>query len=79
VELEVGFTDAPGVFAILEQDGFFDAFKIKFEKDQTLLKLYLQKSLPRSEFILLQGKQLLGKTKRKIEKINLEKLSFCGI
>jgi len=39
VELEAGFTDAPGVFAILGQDGFFDAFKIKFEKDHNIIEI----------------------------------------
>ncbi len=33
VEFVAGFTGAPGVSAILGQDGFFDQYRIKFEKD----------------------------------------------
>lgn len=32
-EIEVGFVDAAGVSAILGQEGFFDEYRIKFEKD----------------------------------------------
>ncbi len=39
IEITTGFTDAPGVFAILGQDGFFDAFKIKFEKDHDIIEI----------------------------------------
>lgn len=33
ISVIVGFTDAPGVNAILGQEGFFDAFRVKFERD----------------------------------------------
>ena len=33
-EIIVGLVDAPGVSAILGQDGFFDQYRIKFEKDR---------------------------------------------
>jgi len=39
VEIEAGFTDAPGIFAILGQDGFFDAFRIRFEKDHDIIEI----------------------------------------
>jgi len=39
VELEVGFTDAVGISAILGQDGFFDAFRIRFEKDHDIIEI----------------------------------------
>jgi len=39
IEITAGFTDAPGVFAILGQDGFFDAFRIKFEKDHNIIEI----------------------------------------
>ena len=33
ISVVAGFTDVPGVNAILGQEGFFDAFRIKFERD----------------------------------------------
>jgi len=39
IEITAGFTDAPGVFAILGQEGFFDAFRIKFEKDHNIIEI----------------------------------------
>jgi len=39
IEIIAGFSDAPGVFAILGQDGFFDAFRIKFEKDHNIIEI----------------------------------------
>lgn len=39
IEIIAGFTDAPGVFAILGQEGFFDAFKIKFEKAHNTIEI----------------------------------------
>lgn len=39
IELIAGFADAPGVFAILGQEGFFDAFRIKFEKDHNAIEI----------------------------------------
>jgi predicted aspartyl protease len=44
IEIEAGFTDALGVIAILGQDGFFDAFKIKFEKDHDVIEITPVKS-----------------------------------
>jgi len=40
-EVWAGFADAPGVFAILGQDGFFDAFRIKFERDRNIIEITL--------------------------------------
>lgn len=34
-----GFVDSPGVAVILGQDGFFDAYKIKFEKDHGIIEI----------------------------------------
>jgi len=39
VEILVGFIDSNGVAAILGQDGFFDAYKIKFEKDHGIIEI----------------------------------------
>lgn len=39
VEILAGFIDSSGVVAILGQDGFFDAFKIKFEKDHGMVEI----------------------------------------
>ena len=39
IELLAGFADAPGIFAILGQDGFFDAFKIKFERNHNIIEI----------------------------------------
>lgn len=33
IEIIAGFVESSGVAAILGQDGFFDAFRIKFERD----------------------------------------------
>ena len=45
IEIESGFVDSPAVDVILGQEGFFDTFKIKFEKTITLLKLLLPKDI----------------------------------
>jgi hypothetical protein len=37
--LVAGFVDSPGVSAILGQDGFFDAHRIKFEKDHNTFEI----------------------------------------
>lgn len=39
IEILAGFIDSAGVVAILGQDGFFDAFKIKFEKDHGMVEI----------------------------------------
>lgn len=39
VEIVAGFTEASGVFAILGQEGFFDAFRIKFERDHNVIEI----------------------------------------
>lgn len=39
IEILAGFIDSSGVAAILGQDGFFDAFKIKFEKDHGVIEI----------------------------------------
>lgn len=39
IEISAGFTDAPGVFAILGQEGFFDNFRIKFERDHDTIEI----------------------------------------
>lgn len=39
VEMEVGFTDSPGVAAILGQAGFFDNYHIKFERDKERIEI----------------------------------------
>lgn len=39
IEITAGFTDARGVFAILGQEGFFDNFRIKFEKDRHTIEV----------------------------------------
>jgi hypothetical protein len=39
IEIEAGFVDSPAVNAILGQEGFFDAFKIKFEKDHNIIEI----------------------------------------
>jgi len=43
IEIPAGFTDARGVFAILGQEGFFDAFRIKFERDRNIIEIDLVK------------------------------------
>jgi hypothetical protein len=39
IEIEAGFVDSPAVDVILGQEGFFDAFKIKFEKDHNIIEI----------------------------------------
>ena len=39
IEVEVGFTDAPGVDAILGQADFFEHYHIKFERNKERLEL----------------------------------------
>jgi hypothetical protein len=39
IEIEAGFVDSPAADAILGQEGFFDAFKIKFEKDHNIIEI----------------------------------------
>lgn len=39
IEILAGFIDSPGVSAILGQDGFFDNFRIKFEKDHGVVEV----------------------------------------
>ena len=39
IEVNAGFTDAQGVIPILGQDGFFDNFRIKFEKDHDVIEI----------------------------------------
>lgn len=43
IELLAAFADTPGVFAILGQEGFFDNFRIKFEKDHNTIEITLAK------------------------------------
>jgi len=44
IEIMAGFTSARGVSAILGQEGFFDAFKIKFERRRNRIEIILEKS-----------------------------------
>ena len=39
INIKVGFINSTGVAAILGQDGFFDAFRIKFEKDHGIVEI----------------------------------------
>lgn len=39
IEILAGFIDSSGVAAILGQDGFFDEFRIKFEKDRGIIEI----------------------------------------
>ncbi|MEK7536863.1 MAG: hypothetical protein AAB584_00245 [Patescibacteria group bacterium] len=39
VEIEVGFAYSPGVAAILGQNGFFDNFHVKFERDKERVEI----------------------------------------
>jgi hypothetical protein len=39
IEIEAGFVDSLAVDVILGQEGFFDAFKIKFEKDHNIIEI----------------------------------------
>lgn len=45
IELNAGFVDSLGVSVILGQDGFFDAFRIKFEKDHGIVEITPVKNL----------------------------------
>jgi len=38
-EIEVGFTDSPGVGAILGQRGFFDHYQVRFERAKEKIEL----------------------------------------
>lgn len=39
IELTAGFTNAPGVSAILGQAGFFDRYRVAFEKDRDIFEI----------------------------------------
>lgn len=39
IEIPAGFTESGGVSAILGQEGFFDAFRIKFERDRGVIEI----------------------------------------
>ena len=39
IEILAGFVDSGGVAAILGQEGFFDAYKIKFERDHGVVEI----------------------------------------
>ncbi len=39
IEILVGFVDSGGVAAILGQEGFFDAYRIKFERDHGIIEI----------------------------------------
>lgn len=39
IEIVAGFTDSPGIMPILGQAGFFDNFRIKFEKDHDVIEI----------------------------------------
>lgn len=39
IEIKAGFSDSPGIGAILWQDGFFDAYRIKFERDRGVIEI----------------------------------------
>ncbi|PJC28967.1 hypothetical protein CO053_01780 [Candidatus Shapirobacteria bacterium CG_4_9_14_0_2_um_filter_40_11] len=39
VTIPIAFTESPGVVAILGQLGFFDNFRIKFEKDRNIIEV----------------------------------------
>lgn len=39
IEIIAGFVSSSGVAAILGQDGFFDAFRIKFERDHNIIEI----------------------------------------
>jgi len=39
IEIPVGFTENLGISGILGQEGFFDAFRIKFEKDHDTFEI----------------------------------------
>lgn len=39
IELSAGFTESAGVHALLGQEGFFDAFKVVFERKRGIVEL----------------------------------------
>lgn len=39
IEITAGFVNSGGVAAILGQDGFFDNYRIKFEKDHGIVEI----------------------------------------
>lgn len=39
IEITAGFAKTPGIFAILGREGFFDAFRIKFERDHNIIEI----------------------------------------
>ena len=39
IKISAGFSDVSGIFAILGQEGFFDRYKIKFEKDHNAIEV----------------------------------------
>ena len=39
IEIIAGFVDSPHISAILGQDGFFDSFRIKFERDHNIFEI----------------------------------------
>lgn len=41
IEIMAGFVNSSGVAAILGQDGFFDNFRIKFERDHGIIEITL--------------------------------------
>lgn len=45
IEILAGFIDSSGVSAILGQDGFFDAYRVKFEKDHGVVEITPVKKL----------------------------------
>ena len=71
VELEAGFTDAPGVFAILGEDGFFDAFKIKFEKDHDIIEITPVKNERKRIQKLLSARKISQENYQKIKNLFL--------
>lgn len=41
IEISAGFVNSTGVAAILGQEGFFDCFRIKFERDHGIIEVNL--------------------------------------
>lgn len=39
IEIPVGFTESKGVVAILGQEGFFDAYRVKFERNRGIIEI----------------------------------------
>jgi len=39
IEIPIGFTESKGVIAILGQEGFFDAYRVKFERDRGIVEI----------------------------------------